>query len=251
MEFKKLHHQEKPLLLCNVWDAASAKLAEHLNFQAMGTSSAAIARMLGYQDGEEMAFSEIEYFVQRIGSISKLPLSVDLEAGYGREPKEIAANIERLAHLGVVGINIEDSIVLKDRTLINENEFAQTLSNVRQLLEKAGVPMFLNVRTDPFLGGHPNPLLETKKRIKVYEKAGADGIFVPCVEKKTDIEAIVKATNLPINVLCMPHLPNFETLEILGIKRISMGNFLFDSMHTGLEEITKTVLSDQSFKSIF
>ena len=251
MEFKNLHNQNKPLLICNVWDVPSTKLAEKLNFQAVGTSSSAIASLLGYNDGEEMEFSEMEYFVERISSIAKLPLSVDLESGYSRQPEKIVENIKRLVNLGVVGINIEDSIVVKERILLSENEFAKTLSKVRELLEKANVDMFINVRTDTFLLGHPNVVVETKKRIKLYETAGADGIFTPCIEKKTDIEEIVNSTNLPINVMCMPNLPNFDALEKLGVKRISMGNFLFDKMYSNLEIITKNILSDQSFKSIF
>ena len=251
MEFKDLHHENKPLVICNVWDVPSAVLAKKLDFQAIGTSSSAIASILGYNDGEEMKFSEMEYLVERISSSSKLPLSVDLESGYDRQPKEIVENIKRLANLGVVGINIEDSVVVKQRALLNDNEFAKTLSEVRQLLEKANVNMFINVRTDTFLLGHPNVIVETKKRIKLYENAGADGIFTPCIKKKTDIEEIVSSTNLPINVMCMPNLPNFETLEKLGVKRISMGNFLFDKMYSGLEKITETVLTDNSFKSIF
>lgn len=198
-----------------------------------------------------MEFSEMEYFVERISSIAKLPLSVDLESGYSRQPKEIVENIKRLANLGVVGINIEDSVVKNKRTLLNENEFTQTLSEVRQLLEKANVDMFINVRTDTFLLGHSNVIAETKKRIKLYENAGANGIFAPCIEKMDDIEQIVSSTNLPINVMCMPNLPSFETLEKLGVKRISMGNFLFDKMYGSLEKITKTVLNEKSFKSIF
>tara|TARA_R110000737_G_scaffold226870_2_gene241322 strand:+ start:709 stop:1404 length:696 start_codon:yes stop_codon:yes gene_type:complete len=229
----------------------STALAEKLGFRAIGTSSFAIASILGYNDGEEMEFSELEYFVERISSVSKLPLSVDLESGYSRRPKKIAENIIRLGNLGVVGINFEDSKVENKRTLLNENEFAKTISEVKELLEKANVDMFLNVRTDTFLLGHSNVIVETKKRIKLYESAGADGIFTPCIEKKTDIEEIVNSTTLPINVMCMPNLPNFDTLEKLGVKRISMGNFLFDKMYSSLEKITQNVLTDKSFNSIF
>ena len=237
MKFKNLHYQNEPLMICNVWDVPSTALAEKLGFRAIGTSSFAIASILGYNDGEEMEFSELEYFVERISSVSKLPLSVDLESGYSRRPKKIAENIIRLGNLGVVGINFEDSKVENKRTLLNENEFAKTISEVKELLEKANVDMFLNVRTDTFLLGHSNVIVETKKRIKLYESAGADGIFTPCIEKKTDIEEIVNSTTLPINVMCMPNLPNFDTLEKLGVKRISMGNFLFDKMYSSLEKI--------------
>jgi len=115
MEFKNLHNREKPLLIGNVWDVPNTKTAEKLNFHVIGTSGSAIATLLGYNDGEEMEFSELEYFVKRIALNKNLPLSVDLESDYGRKPTEIVNHITRLAELGVVGINIEDSII-KEKT---------------------------------------------------------------------------------------------------------------------------------------
>lgn len=250
-EFKKLHEQENPLLIANVWDVPSAKTAEKLNFQALGTSSAAIAAILGYQDGEEMRFSELEYIVQRIAANTALPLSVDLESGYSREPKEIADHIRRLANLGVVGINIEDSLVDEDRSLMNANAFASILSEVKDELAKSGQNVFLNVRSDTFLLGLAHAVEETQKRIRLYEKAGADGIFIPCVENENDIEAIVKSTPLPINVMCMPGLSDFERLKALGVRRISMGNFLFGALQKNYEGMLDQVITQNTFKSVF
>ncbi|WP_299683624.1 isocitrate lyase/phosphoenolpyruvate mutase family protein [uncultured Dokdonia sp.] len=251
MEFKNLHNQEKPLLIGNVWDVPSTKTAEKLNFQAIGTSSSAIAQLLGYNDGEEMEFYEMEYFVKRIALNTNLPLSVDLESGYSRKPKEIANHIKRLAELGVVGINIEDSLVNKKRILLDANSFAQILAEIKEHLEKDNIDIFLNVRTDTFILLQENLIEETKKRIQLYQNAGADGIFIPCVEKENDIKTIVDSTNLPINIMCMPNLPDFETLTKLGVKRISMGNFLFDKMYNEFEQIVKTVVNKESFNSIF
>lgn len=251
MEFKNLHNQDKPLLIGNVWDVPSTKTAEKLNFQALGTSSSAIATLLGYQDGEEMTFSELAYFVKRIALHTNLPLSVDLESGYSRNPREIANHIKRLEDLGVVGINIEDSIVENNRILLNEDQFSKTLTEVSEILLKENSSVFLNVRIDTFLLGHSNVIEETKKRIRLYENAGAHGIFTPCIEAISDIKEIVTCTNLPINVMCMPNLPDFDTLTQLGIKRISMGNFLFDKMYNQFENITREVVHQESFKSIF
>ncbi|MFD2564959.1 isocitrate lyase/PEP mutase family protein [Aquimarina rubra] len=251
MNFKDLHHQKTPLLLGNVWDVPSAKIAEKLGFQAIGTSSAAIASLLGYKDGEEMDFSELLYFVKRITANTDLPLSVDLESGYSRDPKIIAKHIKELAGLGVVGINIEDSIVTDKRVLLDATEFADTLIAVNNLLSKENIDIFLNVRTDTFLLKHPNIVAATKKRIELYENAGADGIFTPGAENESDIREIVTCTPLPINVMCMPNLPDFETLANLGVQRISMGNFLFDRMYSQLESTTKEVVNQQSFQSIF
>ncbi len=251
MEFKNLHNQNKPLLIGNVWDVPSTKTAEKLNFQAIGTSSSAIASILGYNDGEEMEFSELEYFIKRISLNTNLPLSVDLESGYSRKPKEIVNHIKRLAELGVVGINIEDSVVNDKRILLDSNDFAKTLIEITQYLEKENIDIFINVRTDTFILLQKNVIEETKKRIQLYQNAGANGIFVPCIEKENDIKTIVDSTNLPINVMCMPKLPNFETLTKLGVKRISMGNFLFDKMYDKFEVTAQTVLNQNSFKSIF
>ncbi|TYP73459.1 isocitrate lyase/PEP mutase family protein [Aquimarina intermedia] len=251
MNFKDLHNQKEPLLIFNVWDVPSVKVAEKLNAQAVGTSSAAIASLLGYRDGEEIPFAELEYIVKRIVLNTKLPVSVDIEAGYSDDPQQIAAHIKRLSTIGVVGINIEDSLVDTDRKLRDAESFAAILTQVVKQIRSIDKDLFINVRTDTFLMDHPNPIAETKRRIGLYQEAGANGIFVPCVEKETDISELVKCTKLPINVMCMPKLPDFETLRNLGIKRISMGNFLFDTMYTRLEQTAQTVLNQQSFNSIF
>jgi len=251
MEFKNLHSQDTPLIIGNVWDVPSTKTAERLNFQAIGTSSSAIASILGYNDGEEMEFSELEYFVKRIALNTKLPVSVDIESGYSRSPQEIATHIKRLVDLGVVGINIEDSIVENNRTLLNADDFSKTLSKVSELLDNGNIKVFINVRIDTFLLDHSNAIEETKKRIRLYENAGANGIFIPCIENRSAIKEIVNCTGLPINVMCMPNLPDFDTLAELGVQRISMGNFLCDHMYSQFEKTTKKVLNQKSFKSIF
>jgi 2-methylisocitrate lyase-like PEP mutase family enzyme len=234
-----------------VWDVPSAKAAEKLNLQAIGTSSAAIAKLLGYQDGEELSFAELEYIITRIVENTSLPLSVDLESGYSRNPKVIVKHIGKLSDLGVVGINIEDSIVKKKRELSTAEDFARILSEITSLLQKENFEMFINVRTDTFLMNVSDTIEETKHRISLYENAGADGIFIPCIENTSDINEIVNYTSLPINVLCMPNLPNFDTLTELGVKRISMGDFLFDAMYSQYERMLSGIIDQQSFKSIF
>ena len=111
--------------------------------------------------------------------------------------------------------------------------------------------MFLNLRTDTFLRGVANSIVETKKRIDLYSEAGADGIFIPCIVNKSDIQSVVESSSLPINVMCMPNLPDFNTLRELGVKRLSMGNFLFDNMIHHLQATLCSVLDQQSFKSEF
>lgn len=251
MKFIDLHKMESPLLLANVWDVQSSKIAEKLNYQAIGTSSSAISTSLGYDDGERMKFSELEFIVKRIVKNTILPLSVDIESGYSRNPNVISDNIRRLIDLGVQGFNIEDSIVEEERRLLNAGDFAKTLSKVTGILQRENPEIFINVRTDAFLLAHPDAVNETISRIRIYEDSGANGIFTPGIENLSDIEKIVSFTDLPINVMCMPNLPDFDQLTKAGVKRISMGNFLFDQMYNQFEVMLEKVNLNNSFKTIF
>ncbi|TSE09780.1 isocitrate lyase/PEP mutase family protein [Aquimarina algiphila] len=251
MSFEEMHKQNNPLLMCNVWDVPSAKSAEKMKFEAIGTSSAAMAAILGYSDGEEMSFLELERIVKQIKAHTVLPLSVDLESGYSQNPVEIAEHIKQLYTIGVVGVNLEDSVVLKNRKLVDASQFSRVILEIKKRLKKDNISVFLNIRTDTFLLKCPNTIEETKKRIQLYEDAGADGIFIPCIEKEEDVSSIVRSTRLPVNVMCMPNLSDFETLKMLGVKRISMGNFLFDEMYTNYEKMIALIKAQKSFKSIF
>lgn len=252
LEFKELHNQTKPLIIGNVWNVQSAKVYEKLNFQAIGTSSAAIAHSLGYEDGEQMPFSDLLFIVERIRKSVSLPVSVDIEFGYGNTAAEIANNIISLEKLGVAGINIEDSLIENGERKLKDNlQFSQLLQEVKSILTQQGILIFINVRCDAFLLTIPNTLQVAMERIKKYEHAGSDGIFLPCITKESDIATLVLQTKLPLNVMCMPDLPNFETLEKLGVKRISMGNFLNGYAYTSLENMTKKILTEQSFNPLF
>lgn len=252
--FASLHQQVAPLMICNVWDVASAKSAEQLGFSAIGTSSAAIASMLGYADGEHMAFEELLFIVKRIAACSDLPLSVDIESGFSDVPSTTASFIKALVEVGVVGINIEDSKVNKAngvRTLTDANSFACYLTEIKERLIKESIELFINVRTDTFLLDIEQAVEETNKRAALYQTAGADGLFVPCIVAEKTIEAVVSNTTLPVNVMCMPDLPSFDTLTRLGVKRISMGNFLFDALQVDFSTRLSNIQQANSFQPIF
>lgn len=251
MNFKELHQQKAPLLLCNVWDVPSAKVAERLKFQAIATSSGAIASMLGYEDGEQMSFTELLYIVRRISHNVKLPLSVDLETGYSKDPERVATYIEQLVNSGVVGVNIEDSILGKERRLGESFEFANFLKAIRSALKRKDIDLFINVRTDSFLLGIENALEETLVRIEKYTNAGADGIFIPFIVEENDIKAVVEASSIPVNVIAMSNLPSLAALEEIGVKRISMGGFVQRSIYTHLEKELEGIRNSGGFKNIF
>lgn len=252
LKFKELHSQRQPLIIGNVWNVQSAKIYEKLNFQAIGTSSAAIAHSLGYEDGEQMPFSDVLFVIDKILKYVKLPLTVDIESGYGNNATEIANNIITLEKLGIVGINIEDSFVLNgERKLKDSLQFSTLLQEIRNILAKQEISVFINVRCDAFLLNIPNRLQIAKERILNYELSGVDGIFLPCITKESDITTIVSQTKLPLNVMCMPDLPNFSALEKMGVKRISMGDFLNGFAYTSLENMTTKIIAEQSFKALF
>lgn len=251
MTFREYHQQDTPLVICNVWDAKSAQTAEKMNFQAIATSSSALANSLGYEDGENISFEDLAFVVKHIVRSTSLPVSVDLEGGYSRDPHEIADHISQLAELGVVGINFEDSVITDSRNQLPAEAFAHTLEAVSTQLTKDQVEIFINLRTDAFLLKNPDATEESIRRIRIYETVGADGIFVPCITKTEDITAVVASTSLPVNVMAFPGLPDFQTLTTLGVRRVSMGGFLFHDLYNQYEKMLESVLSDQNFTSIF
>lgn len=249
--FKSLHNQDSALLLGNVWNTQSALLFQKLGFKAIGTSSSAVATSLGYEDGEKVPFEDLLRIVKNIQSKITIPLTVDIEGGYSRNITEIINNITALQELGVVGINIEDSIPNDKREIVDAQEFGETIQLIKSHLVNNNIDLFINVRTDVYILGLTNPCDETMKRIKIYEENGADGIFVPCIVAQNEIKKVVESTALPINVMCMPDLPDFNDLQNLGVKRISIGPFLYDNMLNQLEKSIIEVTENQSFNSIF
>jgi len=251
-KFIQLHKKETSLLLGNVWDAKSALLFEKYGYEAIGTSSAAIANSLGYEDGEEMSFEKLLTIVKDITSKVTIPLTVDMEAGYSRDVNEIINNIATLSKNGVVGINIEDSLTINKKGIIQDaNDFAKIIKKIKLHLLMSNIDIFLNVRTDSYILGDDNPKNETIKRIKLYENAGADGIFVPCITNTKDIQEIVESNTVPINIMAMPELESFDTLQKAGVKRISMGPFVYSNLKENLEAGIRTIKEEQSFKALF
>jgi 2-methylisocitrate lyase-like PEP mutase family enzyme len=250
-KFRSLHHQDQPLLLPNVWDIPSARVCEEAGFAAIATSSSALAQSLGYDDGEKIPFSLLLQTIKGIARQIHLPLSVDLERGYSRDPKGICSNLERLHDLGVVGVNLEDSTGEQPRSLQKMEDFQKMISIIREHLAGKNMKIFLNARTDAFVVKIPEAQEETVKRAKAYEQAGADGIFVPFLEDSGQIANVAASTRLPLNVFCLPHLPGFPQLRELGVRRISMGGALYRAMRSSLKNTVTRIRDDQSFTSLF
>ena len=250
-KFLTLYEKDTPLLLGNVWDAQSAGIMEAAGYEALGTSSAAVAKTLGYEDGENMSFEELLFVVKRIINRVSIPVSVDMEGGYSRNVDEIIGHIEKIHDLGAVGINLEDSVVHDQREILPIDDFAEMLKTIKTALKEKEMDLFLNIRTDTYLLELPSPLKETLKRVRAYEESGADGIFVPCIVDRNDIREVTQSTRLPVNVLCMPNLPSFEILKEEGVKRISAGSFLYNHLVRATKNAVKRIQSEESFQSLF
>lgn len=223
--FKKLHQQPKLLILGNIWDAQSAKIAQNAGFKALGSSSHAIANAMGYADGEKITVDELLFVVERIVKAVDIPVSVDFESGYSDNPVEVAKNVKRLVDLGVVGINLEDGQVTDGKRILGDADLH------RQKIEaiKAETKdIFINARTDTYTTKHKSALEESITRIKLYTKAGADGSFVPLIETEENIQAFLHATSLPLNVFLTPNIPSLDKLNELGVKRLSHGAKLYE-----------------------
>lgn len=224
-KFKQLHQEKSILVLGNVWDAQSAKIAQDAGFKALGSSSHAIANILGYEDGEQISVDEILFMVEHIVKAVDIPVSVDFESGYSDNPEKVAQYVKQLADLGVVGINLEDGKVINGERKLQD---AQLLVNKIKAIKAKTPEVFINARADTYTTEHPTALEESVTRAKLYEDAGADGIFIPLVEKKEDIEKIVSSTSLPLNVFLTEKLPDLEILGQWGVKRLSHGAKIYE-----------------------
>jgi 2-methylisocitrate lyase-like PEP mutase family enzyme len=221
-------------------------------FSAIATSSDAVANSLGYEDGEKMSFDDYLFIIKRILSSVQIPLSVDMETGYGATADEICSNLLKLADLGIAGINIEDSEMNgSGRFLQKTTEFAKKLGHVKNNLVSKNISLFINIRCDTYLLDINNKQKETVQRIQAYETSGADGIFLPCIFSKDDIKAAINSTDLPVNVMCIPGLPDFEILHKLGVKRVSMGGFLFNKIYKEIEPISAEIVRSKNFSCLF
>lgn len=250
-KFRDLHQSDRLFILPNAWDAKSALLFQESEFPAVATSSAAVAGALGYQDGEGMPFADYLFVINRILSTITIPLSVDIEMGYGTSDEAIFANVRKLAELGVAGINIEDSIIQPSgRVLKDAGAFAQTIKYIKTRLQRENLQLFINIRCDTFLLDVPDTPSETIRRLKLYDTTGADGIFLPCIQTAEDIAMAVNHTSLPLNVMCLPGLPDFDTLDKLGVKRASMGPFLFGKVYDHVGRLSREIGITKSFSPI-
>ncbi|MCV6586344.1 MAG: isocitrate lyase/phosphoenolpyruvate mutase family protein, partial [Marinibacterium sp.] len=202
--FRALHTPGDPLGLYNIWDAGSARAVARSGAPAIATGSWSVAAAQGYEDGEALPLDLLLTIVRRITQSVDLPVSVDFEGGYAAAPDALAAHVVRLLEAGAIGINFEDRIV-QGSGLYPMAEQVARIRAIRDAADAFGVPLFINARTDLFLGSPPDShaarLPDAIARAAAYADAGADGFFVPGLIDKEQIATITGATPLPVNVM--------------------------------------------------
>jgi 2-methylisocitrate lyase-like PEP mutase family enzyme len=236
--FAELHVKGAPLLLFNAWDAGSAKSILAAGAKAIATSSWSVAEAQGYRDGEAIPIELAEQTIARITATIDVPVSVDFEGGYSEDEGELAANTSRLLDLGVIGINFEDRVV-KGSGLYDINRQARRLTAIRRAAEQKGVRLFINARTDLFLGQSRDPAQsvgEALERAKAYAAAGASGFFIPGLTNDALIGRICEGVTLPVNVMVMDAVPSNDRLSELGVSRISYGPIPYIKAMSALQQ---------------
>lgn len=223
--FRAMHRGSRVLLLPNAWDAASARVFAESGFGAIATTSAGIAFTLGYPDGQRISREEMLGVVRRIAAAVPVPVTADVEAGYGDRPEDAARTAREVAAAGAVGMNLEDATrdplhPLFDLTL--------QVERVKAVLEAAReVPMVLNARTDVYLLQLETPEKRydaALRRLAAYRDAGADCVFVPGLGDAETIGRLVKDLQCPVNILVGPGFPSVPELQRLGVARVSVGS---------------------------
>ncbi len=225
--FRTLHRKGNPLLLLNIWDAGSAKTVAEAGAPAIATGSWAVAAANGYADGETLPLAFALHATKRIVEAVELPVTMDIESGYGRTPAQLAETVKKVLDIGVVGINLEDQIIGQNR-LYSISDQAARIRACRKSAAAAGVPLFINARSDLYFqakedANETHLEQEILARAKAYHEAGADGLFTPGLLQEKAIEALCAATPMPVNIMVMPDCPTIEVLIKIGVSRISFG----------------------------
>ncbi len=227
MGFRAMHRGPKILVLPNAWDVASARIFEGAGFGAIATTSAGVAFSLGYPDGQKISRVEMLARVARIAKAVKVPVTADVESGYGNRPEDAARTAREVVEAGGVGMNLEDATGDSAHPLIDLPLQVEKIQAVREAALKTGVLLVLNARTDVYLAevGPPEKRYdETVQRSLAFRDAGADCVFVPGLRDAETIGRLVRDVKCPLNILGGPGSPSAPELEKLGVARVSVGS---------------------------
>jgi 2-methylisocitrate lyase-like PEP mutase family enzyme len=228
-QLRKLHIGPRILVLPNAWDVASALVVEELGYPAIATTSAGVAFALGYPDGQYISRSEMLQVVERIARAVRIPVTADMEAGYGTTPADMEETARAVVAAGAVGMNLEDVTGSDESSHVDTALQVEKIRAIRKVSSSLGVPLVLNARTDVYLmpiGPAETRFQRTVERLRAYREAGADSLFAPGVHDAETIAKLVKAVPGPLNILVTSGSPSLKELEKMGVARASVGSAL-------------------------
>jgi 2-methylisocitrate lyase-like PEP mutase family enzyme len=237
-------------VLPNAWDVASARILEDAGFPAIATTSSGVAQTLGYPDGQRISREEMLESVGRIVRGVAVPVTADLEAGYGPAPEDVSETVTRAIEVGAIGANLEDSTGRAEAPLFDFSLAVERIRAARETAEAAGIPFVINGRTDPFLipdAASSRALEESVRRADAYRQAGADCLFVPGVTDAGTIAKLVEQIDGPVNILAGPAAPSIRELESLGVARVSIGGGLARAVLAFVRRAARELLEEGTY----
>jgi 2-methylisocitrate lyase-like PEP mutase family enzyme len=252
-QLRKLHHASHILTLPNAWDVASARVVEELGFPAIATTSAAIATSLGYPDGQRISRDEMLGMVARIAKAVRVPVTADMEAGYGTTLEDMAETAKAVVAAGAVGMNLEDVTGRDESSQVDTALQGEKIRTIRKASASLGVPLVVNARTDIYLmpiGPAESRFERTVERLCAYREAGADCLFAPGVRDADTIAKLVKAVGAPLNILVTTGSPSIKELEKMGVARASTGSGAARATLGLLRRIGKELMETGTYTSL-
>src|SRR5215468_3175261 len=247
VRFRALHDGPSAFIIPNPWDVGSARILASLGFQALATSSAASASALGRRDGE-LSRDDALAHARLIVNATDLPVSADLEKGFGDAPKVVAETIQLAAEAGLVGCTIEDSTGTPDRPLYDFGLAVERISAAAQAARTLPFPFMLAARAHNFLHAAPS-LEDTIKRLQAYAKSGADVLFAPGLPDLASVRTVCQSVSKPFNFMVAIKGKSFSVAELAaaGVKRISLATSLYRAAMTGLLDAAREVKDQGEF----
>ena len=254
--FRRLHARggDSILVLPNAWDVATARLVEEAGARAIATTSAGVAWALGYPDGQKISRDEMLDTVRRIAAAVRIPVTADMESGYGSgSPDDVAETARGVIAAGAVGMNLEDAPGRDGAPVLDAEVNAERIAAARRAADEAGVAFFINARTDTYLrkigADDAARFDETVRRARLYQQAGADGIFVPLAPSDV-IGRLAAAIDAPLNVIAGPGSPTIGELKALGVARVSLGPHLARSALAHVRRAATEVLGAGTYDTM-
>jgi 2-methylisocitrate lyase-like PEP mutase family enzyme len=249
--FRRMHDRRKILVLPNAWDAMSARIFAAAGFKAIATTSAGVSYSVGYPDGEVIPRDEMIAAIGRIARSVELPVTADIEAGFGNNPSEVAASIAQVIAAGAVGVNLEDTMHVAERTLYELPIAVERIRAARTAANAAGVPIVINARTDVYLlgiGEKAERFDHAVRRLNAYCAAGADCLYAMGYFDAETIGRLVSAVDGPLNVMGLPSTPAVADLERLGVARVSTASGLARVAMTATRKAAEELIRAGSFE---